>query len=185
MTDVSRLPIAMKGGLPGMAKGHMEGNLFEGRNDLTQNNYAALDFHRWLGPNSNYKYHGTIADWKVDQAKVSGADMPQTQSAPQACELVLAHAGASLHRDAVDQRVTANVRDRKGKVIDSEDEVGGWPELRSQTALADSDHDGMPDAWEKAHGLNPHDPADRNADSDGDGYTNLERYLNGLVAGGE
>ena len=38
----------------------------------------------------------------------------------------------------------------------------------------------MPDAWELARGLDPRDPADRNADPDGDGYTNLEDYLNGL-----
>src|SRR5437016_2921209 len=52
MTDVTKLPIAMKGSLPDMARGHMEGNVFEGRNDLTRDNYAALDFRRWLGPDS-------------------------------------------------------------------------------------------------------------------------------------
>jgi hypothetical protein len=45
----------------------------------------------------------------------------------------------------------------------------------------DSDHDGIPDEWEKAHGLNPNDPADANGDVNGDGYTNLEKYLNSLV----
>ena len=40
----------------------------------------------------------------------------------------------------------------------------------------------MPDAWEKAHGLNSNDPSDRIADRDGDGYTNLEEYLNSLFA---
>jgi hypothetical protein len=40
----------------------------------------------------------------------------------------------------------------------------------------------MPDAWEAAHGLNPEDPADSAADRDGDGYTNLEEYLNSLAA---
>jgi hypothetical protein len=42
------------------------------------------------------------------------------------------------------------------------------------------DRDGMPDAWERGHGLNPKDPGDRNRDRDGDGYTNLEEYLNSL-----
>ena len=45
----------------------------------------------------------------------------------------------------------------------------------------DSDHDGIPDDWEKAHGLNPNDPSDANKDLNGDGYTNLEKYLNSLV----
>jgi hypothetical protein len=44
----------------------------------------------------------------------------------------------------------------------------------------DSDHDGMPDEWEKAHGLNPNDPTDRNSVRDRDAYTNLEKYLNSL-----
>jgi hypothetical protein len=45
----------------------------------------------------------------------------------------------------------------------------------------DSDHDGIPDDWEVAHGLNPHDPSDANKVAGADGYTNLEKYLNSLV----
>jgi hypothetical protein len=48
-------------------------------------------------------------------------------------------------------------------------------------ALRDSDGDGMPDAWEQEHGLNPNDAADGAADRDSDGYTNVEEYLNSLV----
>ncbi|MBI3850703.1 MAG: pectate lyase [Verrucomicrobia bacterium] len=180
MTDPARLPIAMKGGLPDLAKGHMSGNVFEQREDLTRDNYAALDFKRWLKPPSKYLYRGTLADWKTDSAPDLGANLPQTQSATESAELVLSRAGASLHRDAVDRRVIEDVRNRRGKLIDSQDQVGGWPVLRSAPAPADKDRDGMPDAWEKAHGLNPNDPADRNADRDGDAYTNLEEYLNNL-----
>ena len=36
----------------------------------------------------------------------------------------------------------------------------------------------MPDTWETAHQFNPHDPSDGDADSDKDGYTNVEEYLN-------
>jgi hypothetical protein len=180
MTDPAKLPIAMKGGLPDLAKGYMSGNVFEGRDDLTRDNYAALDFKRWLRPDSNYKYRGTLADWKADSAPDLGANTPRTQTAAAAAELVLAHAGASLHRDAVDQRIVEDVRNGRGKLIDSQEQVGGWPMLHSAPAPADQDRDGMPDAWEKAHGLNPTDPADRNADRDGDGYTNLEEYLNSL-----
>ena len=43
----------------------------------------------------------------------------------------------------------------------------------------DTDGDGMRDAWEIAHGLDPHDPADAQLDSDGDGMTNLEEFLAG------
>ena len=43
----------------------------------------------------------------------------------------------------------------------------------------DSDGDGMPDAWERRFGFNPEDPASGWVDSDKDGYTNVEEYLNG------
>jgi hypothetical protein len=43
----------------------------------------------------------------------------------------------------------------------------------------DSDGDGMPDDWEKARGLNPNNPSDGSADTDEDGYTNVEEFLNG------
>jgi hypothetical protein len=45
----------------------------------------------------------------------------------------------------------------------------------------DSDGDGIPDDWERKHGLNPNNAADRNGDFNGDGYTNLEKYLNELA----
>ncbi|HYD12934.1 MAG TPA: pectate lyase [Allosphingosinicella sp.] len=95
--------------------------------------------------------------------------------APSATARVLARAGA-WPRDAADARVIESVRRRTGRHIDSQEEVGGWPELASGRPEADTDGDGMPDAWERAHG---HDPArgDGNADRDGDGLTNLEDWL--------
>ena len=47
--------------------------------------------------------------------------------------------------------------------------------------IFDADGDGMPDEWELARGLDPENPADGPADKNGDGYTNLEDYLNGLI----
>lgn len=180
-TDPAQLPIAMKGTLPDLAKGYMAGNVFEQRDDLTRDNYAALDFKRWLGPGKNYKYAGTLADWRAAAPAELGAALPRTQSAAEAAALVLERAGASLRRDAVDVRVVADVRAGRGKLIDSPRDVGGFPPLQSGPAPADTDGDGMPDAWETARGLDPRAPADRNADRDGDGYTNLEEYLNSLV----
>ena len=37
----------------------------------------------------------------------------------------------------------------------------------------------MPDQWEQIYGLNPNDAGDGSLDADGDGYTNLEEFLNG------
>ena len=106
------------------------------------------------------------------------------QSAQEAYETVLARAGASLRRDSVDTRIIEEVRTGtathgENGIIRSVDDVGGWPELKGGSAPTDSDNDGMHDEWEKKHGLNPQDASDASADEDGDGYTNVEEYLNG------
>jgi hypothetical protein len=116
----------------------------------------------------------------------------RTQDAAEAYEMVLKNAGAGLVRDAVDKRIIEEIRTGTaacgetwrggGKgIINSQAAAGGWPALASLPAPRDDDHDGMPDAWELAHGLDAADPADGPQDRDGDGYTNLEEYLNSLV----
>jgi hypothetical protein len=180
-TPVDRKPIALKTDLPDKGRGHMSGNYFEKRSDLTANNYLALDMERWLGPESKYKYDGTVEDWKVEQPFDLGPHTPATQTATEAYTLVLEKAGASLVRDEVDKRVMEDVRQGAGKLLNSQSEVGGWPDLDRGTAPSDTDRDGMPDRWEEKNGLNPKDPEDRNGDGDADGYTHLEEYLNTLV----
>ncbi len=104
-----------------------------------------------------------------------------TVSAQSAYEAVLRLVGATLpRRDSVDARIVNEVRQRKGSIIDSQEQVGSWPALRSKAAPVDSDDDGMPDSWERSRRLNPHNPADGARDKDGDGYSNLEEYLNGI-----
>jgi hypothetical protein len=110
-------------------------------------------------------------------------DVPavETHAADEAFRRVLESAGAILPgRDAVDERIVADVRNRTGKIINSQADVGGWPKLSSAPPPPDSDHDGMPDAWESARGLNANDPAD-GAKTAADGYTHLEHYLNELA----
>jgi hypothetical protein len=102
--------------------------------------------------------------------------------APRAYERVLAGAGASNVRDAVDSRIVESVRTGTGRLIDSQADVGGWPALAAGSPWKDSDGDGMPDDWERAHGLDPHNAADGAKDSNGNGYTNLEEWLNSLAA---
>jgi hypothetical protein len=95
---------------------------------------------------------------------------------------VLAGAGAILPlRDAVDQRVVESVRKQDGRMINSPSEVGGYPKMKEGEPTLDSDHDGMPDDWEKTMGFNPRDGTDASADQDGDGYTNIEEYLHELA----
>ncbi|WP_294069714.1 pectate lyase family protein [Proteiniphilum sp. UBA1028] len=125
--------------------------------------------------------------------------------APEAFEWVLDHAGATIpKRDEVDTRIVKQARTgvieyqegldakdskyvkrrlpadsyKKGIITDIS-QVGGYPEYNG-TPYTDSDSDGMPDWWEEKHGLNPNDPADANGDINGDGYTNIEKFINGI-----
>jgi hypothetical protein len=130
--------------------------------------------------------------WKEVRVDAPHATEPvTTHAAEKAYALVLANAGASFpRRDSVDVRIIAEVRDGTatfgGKwgansgIIDSQNDVGGWPALHSAPAPTDDDHDGMADDWETANGLDPLNPEDRNGDFNGDGYINLEKYLNRL-----
>ena len=99
--------------------------------------------------------------------------------APWALWRILYMAGASLSRDAVDDRIVAQVIEQSGGLIDSQDDVGGWPADPPPTsAPADLDRDGMSDGWEQERGLDPSDPEDRNGFDFSGHYTNLEVYLN-------
>ena len=122
-----------------------------------------------------------------------------THTAQQAYERVLDYVGASLHRDEFDEMIISDTRQGKAShtgaglssgFINTQDDnkpVGAgstwnaWPTLNSTAALTDTDGDGMPDEWETAHGLDPKKAADGNLLND-EGYTNLEVYLNSLVA---
>ncbi|WP_426058819.1 T9SS type A sorting domain-containing protein [Hymenobacter sp. B1770] len=163
------------------AQAYMTGNYVDGSATNTQRN--------WLGVTMQ---GGTLAD--TVQSKVStpfNVAPLNTQSATDAYASVLANVGCVLPtRDAVDQRIIQEVQSRTGRIIDVQ---GGhpartpystsqtaWPVLSCGPAPADTDHDGMTDAYELANGLNPNNAADRQGIA-ANGYTNLENYLNGLV----
>jgi hypothetical protein len=106
-------------------------------------------------------------------------------SAEDAYAQVVAQAGTCQLRDAVETRLVAQLQSlgKTGAIISttgSEADVGGQPAMTevSRPAGYDTDGDGMPDAWETAHGLDPNDPSDGTGDYNGDGYTNVEKYLN-------
>jgi len=102
----------------------------------------------------------------------------RTTKMAQLYELVLTNAGSTRpRRDEVDRRIVAEVRARTGRVGMG----SSHPTLQSATPPTDADRDGMPDAWERVKGLNPENPDDANGDLDGDGYTNVEDYLNELA----
>ena len=122
------------------------------------------------------------------------------QNAEEAYKIVLENAGAKLpKRDVIDERIIKEVHGGfatyEGKsykkdyqvadtskicgIIDTQEDVGGWPELKSESAPKDSDHDGMPDYWEDKNQLDKRNSEDRNRVSS-DGFTMLEIYLNSM-----
>lgn len=164
----AKKPISI--GTPSELRFFLRGNILEDNAELTADNRRFFD--------------RTEADGKV---QVTTVDQPfpappvTTVPAASLLEHVLPTVGASLpQRDTVDARLVEHVRTRTGRMIDSQAEVGGWPELARGEPPVDTDHDGMPDAWETAHGLNPKDPADA-ARTAASGYTNVEEYINALT----
>jgi pectate lyase len=155
--------------------------------------YPIEDAGEWsLHLQGNVGPHGTAGGPQADLvspedrgllADTAPAGLPRvtTTSAAQALEDVLAGAGARVpFRDPVDDQMVDDVRDDRGGMINDESEVGGWPTLPAEEPPADDDSDGMPDAWESEHGLDPGSD-DSAGDTDGDGYTNVEEYANDLV----
>ncbi|MFA9389723.1 MAG: polysaccharide lyase family 1 protein [Prolixibacteraceae bacterium] len=140
-------------------------------NKLPNDPWDLVQYHKkWSKKNIN--------DYKQDKPFETGpVTMEDAQSAYQR---VLETGGAILpKRDIVDTRIVNDVKNRTGKIIKSQEDVGGWPVLNSLPALPDADKDGIPDEWELKNGLNPNDASDRNTISN-DGYTRLEHYLNGI-----
>jgi formylglycine-generating enzyme required for sulfatase activity len=102
-----------------------------------------------------------------------------TDSAEIALERVLAGAGALLpQRDSADLRLIQEATTGTGRIIDSQEQLGGWPTLATAEPAPDLDVDGMPDAWEERHALDLKNASDGAADADADGYTNVEEFLN-------
>jgi hypothetical protein len=138
---------------------YIRDNIFEGNAQLTADNSLFFD-----PINIDGKRQVRTVDSLFEAAPV------RTSSARDAFDAVLSDVGASRPvRDSVDARIVDEVRRRTGLIIDSQKQVGGWPEYGSKQPP-------------KVHGLNPHDPIDAARDRDGDGYTNIEEHLNALAS---
>lgn len=106
-------------------------------------------------------------------------------SPKKAYKRILKDVGCSFSRDKYDSAILHHVQ--KGKalgsptgIINTPEEVGGWPLLQKGKPLTDSDMDGIPDTWEKKHKLNPNDASDASLFTLDNDYTNIETYLNSL-----
>ena len=150
-------------------RAYFSGNYYNG--ELPGDQWSLLQYR-------DYWSQEQIRAYKQDKAFDAGP--MEKENALSAYHRILETGGASLPlRDPVDLRIVGDVRDRRGRIIKSQEDVGGWPELKSAPSPLDTDLDGMPDSWEKLHGLNPEDPMDRNKRS-AIGYTMLEEYLNNI-----
>ncbi|MDC0936718.1 pectate lyase, partial [Pirellulales bacterium] len=171
-------------------KWYVADNVVEGNDAVTADNW-----------NGGVQPQGGSDDIAILRLEEPWPAMPiAQQAAGDAYQSVLEDVGATLpKRDALDERIIREVRSgtanyegpiykednamsdksKKSGIIDSQSDVGGWPTMTSTTAPEDTDHDGMPDAWESSRGLNPIDGEDRNEVAD-DGYTMLEKYLNSI-----
>lgn len=147
---------------------YLTGNKMTSSADVTEDN--------WKGSTRTKSVAGTDTRW------TEGLTLLQMeQSADSAYETVLAKAGCSLSRDAVDERIVNEVRNGGGGLIDNPHDVGGWPDLDEGIDIVDTDSDGMPDEWESKYGLNPNDRKDARLQTLVSGYTNLEVYLCDIV----
>jgi pectate lyase len=137
--------------------------------------YQNIDGRRRSSANDEKAFFDT-ADWKyVTSQPIGNLSVQLFSPADQAVRDVTAFAGA-YPRDGADRRVVANFLNCNGSIINSPSDVGGWPSLSSGVPYADADADGLDDSWELAHQV-----SNANADNDGDGYTNLEEFLNELA----
>lgn len=140
----------------------------------------------------SYSFSGTCSG-RTDIAVTTPAPAPlvSSTSADDAYNNILAEGGVGNsrgincdgnwynRRDAIDARIVNDVQKGTGKIIDDPSQVGGWIVPVAGVPCADSDHDGMSDSWEQKYGFNPADPLDGSRDTNGDGYTNFEEFLNG------
>lgn len=179
-------------------RAYVNGNIMEGYDKVTKNNWdggVQVEDHADAGKyTDNIKWHEPLP-------------MPQfpIMTAKESFDYVIANAGATLpRRDPVDARVTTQVRtgkinpldnvklpekqfehrrlpidSYKNGIITDISQVGGYPEYKG-TPYPDSDNDGMPNDWETKYGLNPKDPSDARKDMSGDGYSNIEKFINGI-----
>lgn len=176
--------VSKPGGTVEPGKFYIARNIMDGSTDVTNNNW-----------------NGVFPDEasKKDLCKAASrwtdglTPLKNEQRADEAYETVLAKAGCSLKRDAIDARIVTEVEGTalhggytytgsksgtKG-IIDTPSDVGGWP-VYGGTAT-DADSDGMPDKWEVDHGLNPNDRKDAATTTLNAPYANVEVYANELV----
>ncbi len=187
------------GDTAGRSDGYMAGNYFisgpesnGGTLDSPTPQYNLFATDNFYDSDRNGTLNGRVLSQgdfgSVTWQAAPSVPFPEVPAMPalEAFEYVSTHAGASIFRDAADDYVVSELHSfgTRGKTISDEVSLG-LPNVVGNLPTAatrpDLDRDGMADAWERANGLDPNDVNDRNGDRNGDGWTNLEEYVNSLA----
>jgi hypothetical protein len=183
-------------------KAYVTGNIVEGNDRVTRDNWDG-----GVQPDSRAPVAGVLPNIRTNVPHPHAPIPLRSAEAAFQSVLALAGATLP-RRDSVDERVLAMVRtgkvtaktgpdlaaslanpnfsreliaelaaDVSKGIITHPSQVGGYPQYKGEP-YADTDGDGLPDTWERRSGLNPNDASDAAVDSDNDGYTNVEEFLN-------
>ncbi|MBN1180865.1 MAG: RICIN domain-containing protein [Bacteroidales bacterium] len=188
----------MGGDSEGQSYCNMLGNYFiYGPSSLSNTHFtgANANYHiygndNWVDANKDGVLNGSlITNYTSATVVASPYNYPGVDSlysAQNAITYVINNVGPSIARDSVDKLLVGQLASygTAGQIIVDEEDNGISRNVgRVGTGIppVDTDRDGMPDAWEIVHGLNPNSAADGNGDADSDGYTNVEEYLNHIV----
>ena len=180
----------------------VDGNVVEGNAEVTSDNWTKGIYEQISNSECDNLYTEVTKD-TIRLRQPLETNVITTHTAARAFRQVLRYAGASIDRDIIDSRIvqeteygtytyTGSISGNKGLIDVPQDVMpagaaSAWPELSdrgvSVDRLKDSDGDGIPDYWEVEMGLNPANAADgKLATLSSEGYTNLEVYMNSLVA---
>ena len=179
-------------------KFYVDGNVNSKYSDVTNDNWTYGIYNQITNSDNDNLFTATTKD-TIKLSQPIDFVYVTTHTAAEAYNKVLAYAGCCLTRDEVDQLIINDTQNglathtgsgnhngmidsqEDNKPVDADANWSAWPTLNSTDAPVDTDGDGMPDSWETANGLNPNDAKDGSSVGE-DGYTNLENYLNSIVA---
>ncbi len=165
---------------------------------ITGDNWAGVTVKESIGITKNDLYSASPFATTVGGENVSTAST--CESAAAAYDHVISFAGNGIapdKRTAIDQQCANETKNGTGQCSGTSAFDGSqegltkynikcgvtyqYPGAVTKKEITDADNDGMDDAWELARGLNPNDPADYKGDYCGQGYMNIEYYINDLT----
>lgn len=165
-------------GVAPFTRGNENFHVFAKNNFFDKNRDGVLD--GYLVPDSAY---GKVSWENQPNHTIPAVSMYQPE---ENIAWIKKYAGASFPKhDNIDQMLIDQLKSlgKEGKTIANESENPVLVQVNAKpvfSKIKDSDGDGIPNAWEKAHKLNPQNAKDGNISSIESGYTNLEVYLNEL-----